>query len=289
MHVPNLEIESTTYLKITTMSEKLRLQRVDFKDNVDSLFRRLRVKCDFADVTLACEDGQQVEAHKVILASSSPFFLNLLRRNTHAHPLVFMRGLKFNDLMAIIDFVYYGEVHVFSENLDSFLAIAKELKLEGLTDEKSGEERDCKESLNILTKREQSQYSSSQEEKESPNGMESNEYEIHHGPGKTNAQEAQSNVPNVIRELNEKVKSMMKESQNFIPDGKHRTRKASICKVCGKEGARTNIMNHIEAHHLDGIIIPCISCDKTFHSRNALTQHKLKYHNSPTYDLAGKD
>ena len=71
MHVPNLEIESTTYLKITTMSEKLRLQRVDFKDNVDSLFRRLRVKCDFADVTLACEDGQQVEAHKVILARAA--------------------------------------------------------------------------------------------------------------------------------------------------------------------------------------------------------------------------
>ena len=25
------------------------------------------------DVTLACEDGQQVEAHKVILAASNPF------------------------------------------------------------------------------------------------------------------------------------------------------------------------------------------------------------------------
>ena len=69
--------------KIRRMSEKLHLQRVDFKDNVDTLFRRLRDKCDFADVTLACEDGQQVEAHKVVLATSSPFFLNLLSRNTH--------------------------------------------------------------------------------------------------------------------------------------------------------------------------------------------------------------
>ena len=257
------------------MSEKLRLQRVDFKDNVDTLFRRLRDKCDFADVTLACEDGQQVEAHKVILAASSPFFQNLLRRNIHAHPLVFMRGLMFGDLMAIVDFVYYGEVHVFSENLDSFLAIAKELKLEGLADETSVEARDNKASLNIPTKREQSQSNLNQENELS---MEGSEYETN-GPGYC-AQETQSNVPNVIKELNEKVKSMMKESQNFIPDGKHRTRKASICKVCGKEGARTNIMNHIEAHHLDGIVIPCMSCEKTFHSRNALTQHKLKYHNT---------
>jgi len=35
-----------------------------------------------------------VVAHKVILASSSPFFLNLLRRNKHPHPLIYMGGLK---------------------------------------------------------------------------------------------------------------------------------------------------------------------------------------------------
>ena len=34
---------------------------------------------DFTDVTLACEDGKQVEAHKVILAASSPFFSTLSR------------------------------------------------------------------------------------------------------------------------------------------------------------------------------------------------------------------
>ena len=33
---------------------------------------------DFNDVTLVCEDGQQMEAHKVILASSSPLFQRLL-------------------------------------------------------------------------------------------------------------------------------------------------------------------------------------------------------------------
>ena len=107
--------------------------------------------------------------------------------------------------------------------------------------------------------------------------MESSEYETP-GPAYCAQETPKSNVSNLIRELNEKVKSMMKESQNLIPDGKHRTRKAWICKVCGKEGVWTNIMNHIEANHLDGIAIPCKSCDKTFHSRNALTQLKLKYH-----------
>ena len=121
------------------MSEKLCLQWNDFQENIKSAFGSLREDTDFADVTLACEDGQQVEAHKVILAASSPFFQKLLGRNKHPHPLIYMRGMKSEDLLAIVDFLYRGEANVFQENLDSFLAIAEELQLKGLmgkTDEK---------------------------------------------------------------------------------------------------------------------------------------------------------
>ena len=59
------------------MSEKLCLQWNEFQDNIKSAFGNLRKDNDFTDVTLACEDGQQVEAHKVILAASSPFFQKL--------------------------------------------------------------------------------------------------------------------------------------------------------------------------------------------------------------------
>ena len=83
-------------------------------------------------MTLACEDGQQVEAHKVILAASSPVFGNILRRNKHIHPLIYMRGLKSDDLSAIIDFLYRGETRVHQDSLDSFLAIAHDLQLKGL-------------------------------------------------------------------------------------------------------------------------------------------------------------
>ena len=61
------------------MSEKLYLQWNDFKENVNSAFRKLRDDNEFTDVTLVCEDGQQMEAHKVIMASSSPFFEKILQ------------------------------------------------------------------------------------------------------------------------------------------------------------------------------------------------------------------
>ena len=111
------------------MSEKLCLKWSEFQENVNKAFGSLRGANDFADVTLACEDGQQIEAHKVILAASSPFFQNLLKRNKHPHPLLYMRGIKSENLLAIVDFLYCGEANVCQENLDSFLAVAEELNL----------------------------------------------------------------------------------------------------------------------------------------------------------------
>ena len=105
-------------------SEKLFLKWNDFQENLTSSFGVLRNDKEFADVTLACEDGTQVETHKVILASSSPFFMDILKRNRHPHPLIYMRGIKADEMVAMVDFLYCGEAKVNQENLDSFLALA---------------------------------------------------------------------------------------------------------------------------------------------------------------------
>ena len=105
------------------MAEKLCLKWNDFQENINSAFGRLRKDDDFTNVTLTCEDGQQLEAHKVILSVSSPLFENLLKRNKHNHPLIYMRGVKSEDLIAIIDFLYYGEANVSQENLNSQLIL----------------------------------------------------------------------------------------------------------------------------------------------------------------------
>ena len=114
------------------MSEKLCLQWNHFQSNVKSAFGSLRQSHDFADMTLASEDGQQIEAHKVILAASSPFFQTILQKNKHTHPLIYMRGVRSDTLTALVDFLYYGEANVYQEDLDTFLAIAEELQLKGL-------------------------------------------------------------------------------------------------------------------------------------------------------------
>ena len=118
-----------------TSSEKLCLKWNDFQETVLSSFKDLRHDKDFTDVTLACEDGKQLAVHKVVLSSVSPLFMSLLKSNKHQHPLLYMRGIKSEDLVAIIDFLYLGEANVHQDNLDSFLSVANELKLKGLTGE----------------------------------------------------------------------------------------------------------------------------------------------------------
>ena len=72
--------------------EKLCLQWNDFKENATSSFRELREDKDLTDVTLACEDGKQVEAHKILIAASSLFFMDILKRNKHTRQNFQVKG-----------------------------------------------------------------------------------------------------------------------------------------------------------------------------------------------------
>ena len=73
------------------MSEKLCLKWNDFQENVTTAFGSLKKDNKFTDVTLACEDGQQIEAHKVILAACSPFFEKTTSNSScHARPHYFI-------------------------------------------------------------------------------------------------------------------------------------------------------------------------------------------------------
>merc|ERR1712055_584844 len=78
-----------------------------------------------------------MEAHKVVLSASSPFLERLLQKSKNPHPLIYLRGFQSKDFLAILDFLYLGEANVYQEDLDSFLAIAEEIQLKGLTNQSS--------------------------------------------------------------------------------------------------------------------------------------------------------
>jgi len=104
----------------------------EFNQSTTNSFTNLLNDTNFADVTLACEDEKQIKAHKVILSSSSSFFQNILLKNSHPHPLIYLKGIKFGELQAIIHFIYQGRTEVSQEDLAGFIEAANELKITGL-------------------------------------------------------------------------------------------------------------------------------------------------------------
>ena len=251
--------------------EKIHLEWKDFKDNITNKLGLLREDIDFADVTLACEDGQQVEAHKVILAASSPLFHNLLKMNKHPHPLIYMRGMKSEDFLALVDFLYHGEVDIDEANLNRFLALADELKLKGLTgvskdiiteynisvppvgqikDKTKTKELDRKEDISFFELKQESSFIG-----------------VPHEETRSDRQ-----IPDELQALDKKIKSMWVLS---LKNGA----KIYTCQVCGKETKYNNNMrDHIETHHFEGVSIPCNICDKVLRSKAAFRTHKQRKH-----------
>ena len=264
------------------MSEKLCLQWNDFKENVNSAFVKLRDDKEFTDVTLVCEDGQQMEAHKVIMASLSPFFEKLIEKTKHPHPLIYLKGFQSKDFAWILDFLYFGEANVCQEDLDYFLTIAAEIQLKGLSGQNFSDVLDEQEKPRHSEPAMMGKdfFTTSTNDKRKSTTLDADT------SGKFSKDLVVQNQSRTdLQALDEKVKSMMEKGQKMIPDGGKQYRDgtpkqstSSICKVCGKEGLWTQIRDHIEAHDLEGVSLPCNHCDKTFSARNSLGRHTRLYH-----------
>jgi len=116
-------------------SEKYCLTSKDFSCGASNTFKNLLSDKDFTDVTLACDDNKQITAHKVILSSCSKLFQNILLRNPHQHPLIYLTGVKYAELQSIINFMYVGQTEVEQVDLEEFLMSARKLQINGLMED----------------------------------------------------------------------------------------------------------------------------------------------------------
>merc|ERR1711934_871600 len=67
---------------------------------------------------------------------------SVLRRNQPAHQqgslVLYLKGVTYRDMESVLNFMYHGEVNVAQDDLNSFLAVAEELRVKGPTQSTSG-------------------------------------------------------------------------------------------------------------------------------------------------------
>jgi len=120
-------------------AEKFCLRWNDFETNLSSAFRDLRADKDLFDVTLSC-GVDTLQAHKLVLSACSDMFRAMFRKSqpvSGGHTMLYLRGVHSADMQAVLDFMYHGEVSVAQEELNSFLSVAEDLKVKGLTQKQS--------------------------------------------------------------------------------------------------------------------------------------------------------
>ena len=290
-------------MKKDPTSGKVSLNWEEFRKKSFNTIKHLRASNDFADVTLASSDGEQVKAHKFVLAAASPVFQKILIKDKVAHPIIYMRGVALPALEALVEFLYSGEVDMGVEHLESFLNIARELGLEGLLEEQGDEtqhkteeggvhqvrqkklvvdEKVVGKTLTPVAKAELLANYVQLEPKNKPAEEVLISYDEVVFP--TEEEEISSTIQFTgdQQELDRTIKSMMQrdKSKDSVGLVKH----VYVCKICGKEGQQTTIKCHIEVKHMEGINVPCNMCDRTFRNRQNLRQHKRSRHNAFYHD-----
>ena len=200
--------------------------------------------------------------HKLVQSAFSEYFRDIFKLNNkpNAHPLLCLDGVSSHDLNNIMDYIYNGEVQIFQENLDRFLAVAQRFKLEGLMESNKGDSQQYISTETNIAKEEDT------EEEALPI------YQNYQSPKPRQVANAEKVIVPVSSEGASEIKNMVNQHLERVSAGVYQ------CKLCGKTAkGLSDIKKHIETH-LEGLSYPCQLCGKTFRSRNVLSNHISRSH-----------
>ena len=95
----------------------------NFQKNASETLKQMSNVKEFSDVTLISEDKIMFQAHKVVLAATSPFFREII--NIANHPLIYLWGVNSQFLASMLEVIYDGETKVDKDDCNSFIRLLK--------------------------------------------------------------------------------------------------------------------------------------------------------------------
>ena len=235
---------------------------------------------EWSDVTLICEDKNQMKAHKNILSSASDFFRDMFQLDQNPTTIIYLKGIKSTEMESILQYMYLGEAIVYEETINSLLSVAKSLDIRDLCENTEIDElKDHSETKGIIEHVENENDFEKQLKKESEDhertiepmreGSEEEPVLVSTGDIHKNTQE-ESDDPIGISEKLTGMESVLKHDTDDILQYE--------CNQCHfqtkkKEGLRS----HIRTIH-EKVKYNCVKCDSQFTQKCHLNSHiKVKH------------
>lgn len=91
----------------------------------------VRLKDSYSDATITCE-GKFYPIHKLVVSSCSDYFDKIFQATQCKHPVIVIKDIRHNDMEALLNYMYQGEVKVLQRDLPGLLRAAECLRIKGL-------------------------------------------------------------------------------------------------------------------------------------------------------------
>ena len=243
------------------MSDKYSLKRDNFSSSLATSISECRNSKDYTDVTLVTNDKQFFAAHRLILASASDFFKNILQTLVENNSYFYLSNLNSSEMQQVLDFIYLGEVQIPESFIQDFLALSNILKIHGLD---SGEENIdfSNPQGSHLLKTDLAKTDELAEHEKS----DSHENSFMKRENREDSYTSESFDQNILlpgsKDFNEKIKSFIRNNGQ-----------AWECTLCGKTSRYlSNIKMHVEVH-IEGLAFDCKLCPEKFKTRHSQSKH----------------
>lgn len=277
-----------------------------FNQHISETLKQMMLNNEFTDITLICEDQKQISAHKNILSACSPVFRKILLMNQLQSPIIYLRGIQYSEMEAILNFIYLGETACHSDRKIEFLNVARSFEIQGLArlildmDEDDEEEEPPKPPLNKdINQQKQEELISTNKEmnislKMEEEDMEQENPEYEEEIDDQELKELMGNFKGVQTEKETKGNQNKKNIDGKSHDQQHKEsspdlnnmvsieieKKMMKCSKCPSEfSTPSGLQIHIKAKHSDGKRYKCDQCDEEYVYHTDLTRHFQSKHN----------
>ena len=235
------------------------------------------------DVTLVSDDQKPFQAHRYILSFFSPVLKNILLNNPHSHPLVYLRGVNFQELDSILQLIYFGKTSVHHSNFKSFAQAAKDLQIKKLAEDiisyhiPTDTRNDVDNNYDPVNEsiREQNENKADNEYSERSSSNHADNIIIGIPP------EPRNNVDNNYCEYTERNTSIYTDKiKNYQQGFSKQLYKCEECDISYKN--RDGLSYHTKSRH-EGIYYSCKYCGYKFARRTHLKTHEESIHEGVKY------
>ena len=246
-----------------------------YDEDMREALHRMMIENVLTDVTLVSDDQIKIQAHKIILNASSPVFQTFISSfEDLPRAVIYLKGVKYEEMRHVLDFIYLGEISIERDKLDTFLSLSENLQLKGVNDKQmntySHEDSDSteenmflhKDSINDLQEPDKQMFTDLTEEQHVLSDASIKEYLVRVDREDSKKLKEDQNLTQNVVKLREKVMNSPGQLGNTFQ-----------CNECDYQCKfESNIRHHKMIHHSDTFFF-CSQCKYKAKEKSVLNIH----------------